>query len=170
MARTPRDVLAVLVSVGRTELWRASIYVGSSPFMSGLPSGSGMGLVFDTNQQWSTSIPDRHSPGHCGHPQVQPRDRLPDRQGWQEIQAGGPRCRRASPSGEQALPPSAVSCCRPAAGPCLLLCGQGTPSQHASFLALSPPRAGRMAQLARMRQLCTRGEGMGHTRARLRED
>lgn len=50
-------------------------------------------------QQWclvltgklATSISDCHSPGHCRHPQVQPRDRLPDRQGRQEVQAGGAR-------------------------------------------------------------------------------
>lgn len=50
-------------------------------------------------QQWclvltgkpATSVSDCHSPGHCRHPQVQPRDRLPDRQGRQEVQAGGAR-------------------------------------------------------------------------------
>lgn len=45
-----------------------------SPFPSGLLLGWGVGVVFGTNQQWATSIPDCHSPGHCGHPQLQPRD------------------------------------------------------------------------------------------------
>lgn len=136
-----------------------------SQFMSGLPLGWGMGVVFGTKQQWATSITDCHGPGHCGHPQVQPRDRLPDRQGWQEIQAGGPRRRRASPSGEQALPPGAVSRRRPAWGPCRLLCGQDTPSQHASILGRQDGTVSKNEAA-----LCTGGEGVGPTRACLLED